>query len=79
MVAAIRTILLRKQSRLDQLAGAAQALSPIAILDRGYALVFDSGGKLLKNAAQVKTGDEISARLAKGVVTATVKKTSSQA
>jgi exodeoxyribonuclease VII large subunit len=79
MVGVIRTILLRKRSRLDQLAGAVQALSPIAILDRGYALVFDSGGKLLKNAAQVKTGDEISARLAKGVVTATVKKTSSQA
>ncbi|HEV2732345.1 MAG TPA: exodeoxyribonuclease VII large subunit [Terriglobales bacterium] len=79
MAAVIRTILLRKQSRLDQLAGAVQALSPIAILDRGYALVFDSGGKLLKNAAQAKTGDEISARLAKGVVTATVKKTSSQA
>jgi len=77
MVAAMRTILLRKQSQLNQLAGAVQALSPLAILDRGYALVFDSGGKLLKNAAQVKTGDEISARLAQGSVTATVKKISS--
>jgi exodeoxyribonuclease VII large subunit len=54
------------------LAGQLEALSPLAILDRGYALVFDSSGALLKDAAQVKTGDEISVRLAKGTVTATV-------
>jgi len=79
MVAAMQTILLRKQSQFNQLAGAVQALSPLAILDRGYALVFDSRGNLLKNSAQVKVGDEVSARLAKGSVTATVKKSSSKA
>src|SRR5881409_1826903 len=79
MVAAMRTSLLRSQSRLDQLASQLQALSPVAILERGYALVFDSRGNLLKNAEQVRTGDEISARLAKGSVTATVKKISSKA
>jgi exodeoxyribonuclease VII large subunit len=78
MVAAMRTSLLRSQSRLDQLASQLQALSPVAILERGYALVFDSGGSLLKNASQVKTGDEISARLAQGSVTATVKTSSSK-
>ena len=78
MVAAMRTSLLRSQSRLDQLASQLQALSPVAILERGYALVFDSRGNLLKNAEQVRTGDEISARLAKGSVTATVKKSSSK-
>jgi len=78
MVAAMRTSLLRSQSRLGQLASQLQALSPVAILERGYALVFDSRGNLLKNAEQVRTGDEISARLAKGSVTATVKKSSSK-
>jgi exodeoxyribonuclease VII large subunit len=78
MVAAMRTSLLRSQSRLDQLASQLQALSPVAILERGYALVFDSRGSLLKNASQVKTGDEISARLAQGSVTATVKTSSSK-
>jgi len=58
---------------LDRMDTALQALSPLAILERGYALVFDSSGKLLKDAAKVKTGDEISARLAKGTVRATVK------
>ena len=52
--------------------GQLEALSPLAILDRGYALVFDSAGVLLKDATQVKVGDEISARLAKGTVNATV-------
>jgi exonuclease VII large subunit len=36
--------------------------------------VFDSSGKLLKDAAQVEPGEEISARLARGVVQATVSK-----
>ena len=74
LAAATRTVLLQRKGRLDQLAGQLEALSPLAILDRGYALVFDSSGALLKDAAQVKAGDEISARLAKGSLTATVKK-----
>ncbi len=68
----VRTLLLRQTARLDQWEGQLEALSPLAILDRGYALVFDSAGSLLKDAARVKVGDEISARLAKGTVTATV-------
>jgi exodeoxyribonuclease VII large subunit len=74
----VQTVLIQKQSRLDQVSGRLQALSPVAILDRGYALVFDGSGRLLKEAAQVNVGDEISARLAKGTVTATVKKTSAE-
>jgi exodeoxyribonuclease VII large subunit len=72
LAATTRTLLLRQRGTLNQLVGQLEALSPLAILDRGYALVFDSAGELLKDAAQVKTGDEISARLAKGTVTATV-------
>lgn len=74
MAAAVRTGLLRKRSRLEQLERELKALSPMAILERGYALVFDSAGKLVKDSAQVATGDEISARLAKGTVTARVEK-----
>ena len=74
LAAAARTVLLQRKGRIDQLAGQLEALSPLAILDRGYALVFDSSGALLKDSAQVKVADEISARLAKGSLTATVKK-----
>jgi exodeoxyribonuclease VII large subunit len=74
LAAAMRAGILRCRSRLDQLTGQLQALSPVAILDRGYALVFDAKGKLLKDAARVEPGDEISARLAKGSIKAIVKK-----
>jgi exodeoxyribonuclease VII large subunit len=74
LAAAARTVLLQRTGRLNQLKVQLEALSPLAILDRGYALVFDSSGMLLKDAERVKPGDEISARLAKGSVTATVKR-----
>ena len=74
MSAAVRTILLENKSRLGQLSGQLEALSPLAILERGYALVFDASGKLVKDSARVNPGDEISARLAKGSLTATVKR-----
>ncbi len=73
MIAAARNLLLERKVRLERMDTALQALSPLAILDRGYALVFDESGKLLKNAAKVKPGDDISAKLAKGTISATVK------
>jgi exodeoxyribonuclease VII large subunit len=74
LAATARTLLLRRRGILNQFTGQLEALSPLAILDRGYALVFASSGVLLKDAEQVKAGDDISARLAKGSVTATVKR-----
>jgi len=69
-----RAALLRHSSRVEQLHRQLQALSPTAILQRGYALVFDASGKLLKSAEQAQAGDEISARLAHGRITARVEK-----
>jgi len=74
MAAATRRLLLQRRSRLEQLSGQIEALSPLGILERGYALVFDSSGRLLKDAELVTPGDEISARLFRGTVTAVVKK-----
>src|SRR5437899_387180 len=53
IVTAARTQLLQRRWRLDQLSGQLEALSPLAILERGYALVFDSSGNLFKDADQV--------------------------
>ena len=74
IISAARNLLLERKVRVERMDTALQALSPLAILERGYALVFDASGKLLKDAGKVKAGDEISARLAKGTVNATVKK-----
>ena len=58
--------------RFERVETALRALSPLAILARGYALVFDESGVLLKDASQVNAGDQISARLAQGILIATV-------
>ena len=70
----MKTALLRNRSRLEQAEYALKALSPVAILERGYALVFDSSGNLVKDSAQVNSGELISAKLAHGELTARVEK-----
>ena len=73
--AAMRNQLLQNKVRLERMGRALEMLSPLAILERGYALVFDGTGRLVKDAAQVQAGQEISARLARGEIRATVNKT----
>jgi exodeoxyribonuclease VII large subunit len=74
LVAVMRNVLLQHRVRSERLQTALESLSPLAILDRGYALVFDSEGKLLKDAHRLSVGDEISARLAHGEIHAAVTK-----
>jgi exodeoxyribonuclease VII large subunit len=69
----MRNVLLERKVKLERIDTALQALSPVAILERGYALVFDDAGKLLKDASAVKAGDEVSAQLARGTLKAVVK------
>lgn len=68
----MRTILLRNRARLEQFEHQLRALSPVAILERGYALVFDSSGKLIKSSKNIEKGEQISARLAEGSLKARV-------
>ena len=74
LVAIMRNVLLEQRVRSERLHSALESLSPLAILERGYALVFDSQGKLLKDVRGLKLGDEISARLAHGEIRAAVTK-----
>jgi exodeoxyribonuclease VII large subunit len=73
MAAAMRHQLLLNKVRLERMGRALEALSPLAILERGYALVFDGSGALVKDASQVKVGEEIRARVARGEIRATVR------
>jgi exodeoxyribonuclease VII large subunit len=70
--AAIRARLLAGRAALERRTASLEALSPVAILNRGYALVFDGSGQLVKDAASLAPGDEMSARLARGKVRARV-------
>jgi exodeoxyribonuclease VII large subunit len=72
---AMQARLAQHRARLDQLSGKLDALSPVKILDRGYALIFDSEGKLVKNAGLLHAGEEISAHVSHGSFTAEVKET----
>jgi exodeoxyribonuclease VII large subunit len=75
LAAAIRNAALEHKVRAERLATTLEALSPLAILQRGYAIVFDATGKLLKDARMATEGTEISARLAKGQLWAVVRRT----
>ena len=75
LVRAMQARVAQDRARFEQLSGKLDALSPVRILDRGYALVFDSRGTLVKNAALLQPGEEISARVSSGRFTAEVKET----
>jgi exodeoxyribonuclease VII large subunit len=65
-----------RATRLAHAAARLEALSPLAVLSRGYALVYAADGALLKNSADTAPGQTIRARLAQGTVEAKVIKTS---
>ena len=48
------------------------SLSPLAVLDRGYALVIGPEGSLIRSIAQINPGDRLTARLADGAFTSQV-------
>jgi exodeoxyribonuclease VII large subunit len=72
--AAPESILLRRRSRWERVHSSLKALSPKAILARGYALVFDAQGHLVKQASQVKSGDQVRAQLGQGEFTSRVER-----
>jgi exodeoxyribonuclease VII large subunit len=75
LVHAMRAHVAADRARWKQLEAKIDALSPLKILDRGYALVFDANGRLVKDATQLQPGHEISARVARGSFVAEVKET----
>jgi len=68
------TTLLRQRARWERLHPSLLALSPTAILARGYALVFDGEGRLVKQASQLTRGDAVRTQLGQGEFTARVEK-----
>ena len=51
------------------------SLSPLAVLDRGYALVLSAEGSLIRSTAQLTPGDRLTTRLADGAFTSHVEAT----
>jgi exodeoxyribonuclease VII large subunit len=75
VVHAFQSQLAARRSLMERLTAQLDALSPTKILERGYALVFDEKGALVKDATKLAKGAQISARVARGSFTAEVKST----
>ena len=68
----MQTLLGQRKSKAELLRHKMEALSPLAVLERGYSIVTDKNGKTLKTIDQVKTGDNISIKLSDGRILADV-------
>ena len=63
----------QRQNQLELVARGLHSVSPLATLDRGYAMVTDSQtGQVVTDAGKLAIGDSISARLSIGSVDATI-------
>ena len=62
----------RESHNLDSQLARVRALSPAATLARGYAVVQDQNGSVLRNAHEASAGDRLAVRLAEGRLDVTV-------
>ncbi|MGM0450696.1 MAG: exodeoxyribonuclease VII large subunit [Pseudomonadota bacterium] len=63
---AIRGRLEREQERTGNLGAQLDLVSPLATLNRGYAIAEDEAGNILRRAEQLSIGDPVSVRLGEG-------------
>lgn len=63
-----RHLLEAKGQRLARDARLLHGISPLNTLNRGYAIVLDPGGHAVRDAAEVRPGDRLQARVARGVI-----------
>jgi exodeoxyribonuclease VII large subunit len=63
---AFRARLDRRRGEVGQLSGKLDALSPLRVLKRGYAIVHEEGGTVIKNAGQLKQGQSLEIRFHDG-------------
>jgi exodeoxyribonuclease VII large subunit len=62
----------RKRSQVEKTAAHLNAVSPLAVLTRGYALVKKPTDEVIKSSRQVKKGEELVITLHQGLLHSTV-------
>jgi exodeoxyribonuclease VII large subunit len=62
----------RRRAELSATARALHAMSPLATLTRGYAIVTDASGNVVRDSATLEPGERIEARLARGRFSAVI-------
>jgi exodeoxyribonuclease VII large subunit len=66
-----------KRKLFDAIETQRKERDPLHLLERGYSIVYDAAGNVLRSADQVALGDDISVRLARGEIGATVRRKTS--
>jgi exodeoxyribonuclease VII large subunit len=69
---AMRRRLIQARETVSRRAELLDSLSPLAILGRGYAILSNAQGDILRRSGQARVGDALEARLADGRISATV-------
>jgi len=62
----------RRRDRLEALEARLRGIGPDSVLERGFAILLDAAGRAVRDASALSAGDAVTARLARGRVTATV-------
>jgi len=65
-------VLALRQAQLERNLDRLRALNPKAVLDRGYAILFDAEGRAVRDAATVPVGSALQGVLARGELDLTV-------
>ncbi len=73
LISSISALLRAERARFEFAVGKIDALSPLAILKRGFALCRDARGAIVKNAADVSCGDKVTVTLGVGRLSCEVK------
>ena len=68
----VRTSLTRQASDLSRFGARLDAMSPLKVLGRGYAIATDEAGRAVRSAASLKTGDRVQVRVDQGRFSAAV-------
>lgn len=74
LISAMHARLHRDRARFEIAAGKIDALSPLGILKRGFALCRDAEGRIIKKAVEVEPGDSVCVTLASGELECAVEK-----
>ena len=70
----MKNLIDKKKLMLESITTNLNAISPLAVLDRGYAIVMNENGQALKSSKNIKVGDTVTTRLGDGGFTSNVSK-----
>jgi exodeoxyribonuclease VII large subunit len=59
------------KNRLELAAAVLETGSPLAVMERGFSVVMDGSGRVIRNSADVKKGERLCIRPLKGTIHAT--------